>query len=113
MLSVHSILSKRRLWWLGHVRRMSSERIPRALLYCELATGMTKIGHSCLRFKHVCKKDLSLADDKTWDTIAEERTSWRAKVCVGASLIALSEERRARRKGRGGRGVGIHTIVLP
>ena len=61
-----------------------------------------------MRFNDVCKKDLLLAqiDHKTWETIAEERTSWRAKVREGihvaeASLIALSEERRARRKGRG------------
>ena len=118
MLSMHSILSERRLRWLGHVRRMSSERIPRALLYGELATGKRKRGRPCLRFKDVCKKDMSLAqiDYKTWETIAEERTSWRAKVREGihvaeASLIALSEERRARRKGRRGRGAGVHAIV--
>ena len=113
MLSMHSILSERRLRWLGHVRRMSSERIPRALLYGELATGMRKRGRHCLRFKDVCKKDMTLAqiDHKTWETIAVERTSWRAKVREGiqvaeASLTARSEEKRARRKGKGGRGAG-------
>ena len=97
---------------------MSSERIPRALLYGELATGMRKRGRPCLRFKDVCKKDMSLVqvDHKTWETIAEERTSWREKVREGihvaeASLIALSEERRARRKVMGGRGAGVHAIV--
>ena len=86
---------------------MSPERIPRALLYGELATGMRKRGRPCLRFKDVCKKDMTLAqiDHKTWETIAEERTSWRAKVREGiqvaeASLTARSEEKRARRKGK-------------
>ena len=45
-------------------------------------------------------------DYKTWETIAEERTSWRAKLLEGipfaeASLAARSEEKRARRKRRG------------
>ena len=45
-------------------------------------------------------------DHKTWETIAEEGTSWQAKVCEGiqvaeASLTARSEEKRATRKGKG------------
>ena len=118
MLSMHSILSERRLRWLGHVSRMNSERIPRALLYGELATGMRKRGRPCLRFKDVCKKDMSLAqiDHKTWETIAEERTSWRAKVREGiqvaeASLTVKSEEKRARRKGKGDREAGGNAII--
>ena len=44
---------------------------------------------------------LDQIDYKTWETIAEEGTSWWAKVREGiyvaeASLIVLSEERRAR-----------------
>jgi hypothetical protein len=118
MLSMHSILSERRLRWLGHVHRMSSERIPRALLYGELATGVRKRGRPCLRYKDVCKKDMSLAliNHKTWESIAEERTLWRSKVREGvliaeATLNARSEERRARRKGNGGRGAGVNAIV--
>ena len=78
------------------------------MLYGELATGMRKRGRPCLRFKDVCKKDMTLAqiDHKMGETIAEERTSWQVKVREGiqvaeASLTARSEEKRATRKGKG------------
>ena len=108
MLSINSILSERRLRWIGHVHRMGAERIPRALLYGELAAGTRKRGRPCLRFKDVCKKDLLLAriEPNTWESHAEERTSWRSKVREGtqaaeATLTERSEEKRARRKARG------------
>ena len=61
MLSMHSIPSERRLRWLGHVHRIGSERIPRALFYGELATDLRKRGHPCLRYKDVCRKEMLLA----------------------------------------------------
>ena len=106
MLSMHSILSDRRLQWLGHVHRMGPERIPRALLYGELATGVRKRGRPCLRYKDICKKDMYLVciDHKTWESIAEERTLWRSKVPEGiqvveATLTAKSEEPGERERG--------------
>ena len=73
--------------------------LPRALLYGELATGMRKRGRPCLRYKEVCKKDMSWVriDHKTWEAIAEERTLWRSKVREGtqaaeATLTARGEE---------------------
>ena len=69
MLSMHSILSERRLRWAGHLRRMGPERIPKALLYGELAEGERKQGRPCLRFKDVCKSDMALAhiNIDTWE----------------------------------------------
>ena len=110
MLSLSSILSEGRLRWFDHVHRMRSERIPKALLFGELATGLRKRGRPCLRYKDVCKRDMLQAniDPKTWESLAEERTLLRSKVLertrtAEAIKIAREEERRAR-KNAGGRG---------
>ena len=63
-----SILRERRLQRLGHVHRMGSERIPKAQLFGELATGLRKRGCLSLRYKYVCNMDMMQAniDPKTW-----------------------------------------------
>ncbi|GAA6072582.1 NLR family CARD domain-containing protein 3-like [Tachysurus ichikawai] len=58
MNSMFSILSERHLRWLGHVRRMDPGRIPKDLLYDELAEGARLTGRPRLRYKDVCKKDM-------------------------------------------------------
>jgi hypothetical protein len=117
LLSMSSILRKRRLRWLGHVHRMRSERIPKALLFGELATGLRKRGRPCLRYKDICKRYMLQAniDPKTWKSLAAERTLWRSKVHEGtlaaeAESIVLEEKRQARRNA-GGRGEGGNAIV--
>ncbi len=54
MRSMSAILSEKRLRWLGHVRRMGPGRIPRDLLYGELAEGSRLIGRPRLRYKDIC-----------------------------------------------------------
>merc|ERR1711893_380912 len=60
--SIYSLLSQRRLRWLGHVVRMQDGRIPKDILYGELATGTRQTGRPFLRFKDVCKRDLKLGN---------------------------------------------------
>ena len=57
---------QRRLLWLGHVRRMDDDRIPKDMLYGELRQGSRPV--SRLRFKDVCKRDMKQAeiDPNTW-----------------------------------------------
>ena len=43
-----SILAKRRIRWLGHVARMEDGRIPKDMLYGELATGSRPTGRPTL-----------------------------------------------------------------
>ena len=59
--SMFSLLSQCRLRWLGHVHRMDSSRLPRAVLYGELSTGSRPLGRPRLRFKDVCKRDMKQA----------------------------------------------------
>ena len=50
---MEDILVERNLRWLGHVKRMSSDRVPRQLLYSQLTLGTHDHGRPRLRFKDV------------------------------------------------------------
>ena len=87
------MLSQRRLRWLGHVHRMEDGRIPKDILFGELAMGRRPVGRPALRFKDVCKRDLKLTDINTgsWESLAEDRSSWRQAVQAG---VRRGEEKR-------------------
>ena len=61
-LIMHLMLCESRLRWLGHVHRMEDGRIPKDLLYGQLASGCRPVGLPALRYKDVCKRDLKLTD---------------------------------------------------
>ena len=48
---IEAMLMLHQLRWLGHVRRMSDERIPKQLLYGQLRTGKRNCGRPKLRFQ--------------------------------------------------------------
>ena len=103
--SVFSLLSQRRLRWLGHVHRMDDGRIPKDILYGELAEGSRARGRPKLRFKDICKRDLKSAgiDVQSWESVADRRGSWRAAVHQGVkkaeeNRIDLMKQKRAARK---------------
>ena len=105
MPSLHSLLSKRRLRWLGHVHRMEVERLPREIMYGELANGSRSVGRPKLRFRDACKRDLEAFDIRSdqWQNLAKERPRWRHALQEGAAAhetqIRLKwEEKRKRRK---------------
>ena len=68
-------LKQRRMPLLGHVTRMKDGRIPKDLLYGELATGKRPTGPPQLRFKNVCKRDLQALGINTdsWEVTATDR----------------------------------------
>ena len=73
--------------WLGHITRMKDVRIPKDLLYGELATGKRPTGRPQLRFKDICKRDLQALGINTdsWEVTATDRDSLRHTVKVGLS----------------------------
>ncbi|KAI8477889.1 hypothetical protein Bbelb_443750 [Branchiostoma belcheri] len=83
--TMYAILSERRLRWLGHVRRMDQDRIPKDLLYGQLERGTRKKGRPHLRYKDVCKRDLRAAhiNSESWENIALNRTLWKSTVKTG------------------------------
>lgn len=87
------------------MRRMEDGRIPKDILYGELASGKRPQGHPQLRYKDVCKCDMKALDINTeiWEDTAANRSSWRCllkkKLNTGEEkILKLAEERRARRK---------------
>ena len=65
LTTMYFTLSQRRLRWLGHVLRMSAERIPKSLLYGKLVVGKRNRGRPKFRFKDVCKRDLKSLNIKS------------------------------------------------
>ena len=104
MLSMHSMLCQRRLRWLGHIRRMQDGRIPKDVLYGELASGRRPVGRPTLRFKDVCKRDLKTADIDLayWEAFASDRDDWRSTVkhCTKKSEERRKEHLEEKRRGR-------------
>ena len=73
-----ALLNQRRLGWLGHVNRIKDGQIPKDILYRKLTTGTRPVGWPSLRFKVVCKRDLS-----TFGAIAVDRNHWRLLAKAG------------------------------
>ena len=107
MTSMMSILHERRLRWLGHVCRMEPGRIPKDLLYGQLAVGTRLTERPRLRYKDVCKRYLKECqiDVLSWERLAEDRALWRLAVRKGVHVgedarNEILAEKRARRKKR-------------
>ena len=88
--SMFALLSKRRLRWLGHVSRIQDGRIPKDILFGELATGSRSTGRPLLRFKDVCKRDLKAVLGNL-ETLVEDRVTWRHTI---NETIRTSKKRR-------------------
>lgn len=91
--SMFTLLKLRRMRWLGHVTRMVDGRIPKDLLYGELASGRRPTGRPQLRFKDACKRDLKQLniDINTWEAAAADRSAWRCRVQKGLQQFENEE----------------------
>ena len=59
LISIPESLRRSRRRWLGHVKRMAPETLPRQVLHGELATGTKTVGKPKLRYKDVCRATLN------------------------------------------------------
>ena len=105
--TMYALLKIRRLRWLGHVVRMQDHRIPKIILFGQLAEGKRPVGRPKLRFADVVKRDMK--DLKiplaSWETIARDRPGWKRAVRSGAEAydsgwIAAQRIRRQQRHDR-------------
>ena len=78
--SMFTLLRQRRLRWLRHVYSMEDGRIPKDILYGELASGRRSKGRPQLRYKGVCKRDIKALDINTesWEDLAADRMMRRS-----------------------------------
>ena len=79
---IESLLVQAQLRWVGHTIRMEDHRMPKQLLYGELASGKRNQGRPRKRYKDMIKDNLPLAEiaPKDLESTANERTVWRRAV---------------------------------
>ncbi|XP_076065266.1 uncharacterized protein LOC143039278 [Oratosquilla oratoria] len=96
LTSIEAIVLKTQLRWTGHVIRMDTQRIPRQVLYGELASGSRKHGQPKTRFKDQLKANLKLTNlkPKEHEPVASDRSSWSAATQTAAN--AFENDRRHR-----------------
>ena len=106
--TLESMLDKAKLRWTGHVIRMKNTRIPKALMYGRLATGIPRRGNhntyvnSVKRTLKLCEiNHTSLKDE------ASDRDNWRERVKEGITKAEKTRieglfEKRMRRLAKAG-----------
>ena len=83
---------------------MDDGRLPKGILYGQLATGTRSVGRPLLRFTDACKRDVCRGevDVDSLEAVADDRSAWR--LLLKGVGIAVETRRRleneARRKMR-------------
>ena len=93
-----TMITQKRLRWLGHVKWMDDSHTPKTILFSEACDGSRKQGRPLLRYHDNCKSNM-----KSFDMCATQRSSWREKVTMGArryeqAFIQRMEQSRKRGK---------------
>ena len=101
---LETILMQRQLRWLGHTIRMPEDRLPRKILYGELASGRRSVGAPRRRFKDHMKTTLKQCGTEpiNLETLAADRQTWRNTCRSGTESFTnlyniAAEQRRQRR----------------
>ena len=104
--SLQSMIDKARLRWTGHVVRMKDDRIPKALLYGRLSTGIPKRGNHNTYLNSV-KSTLRECGISSihLEELASDRAKWRHTVKTGIAAAEVDRterliEKRLKRKAR-------------
>lgn len=103
--SMESTIMRHRLRWSGHVARMPETRLPRQILFSELATGGRPRGRPVLRYKDQLKATLrsTTIEPETWEAVSSDRSIWRNTIRAGTERFETmrkerdEEKRQARR----------------
>ena len=77
---IETFLMKSQLRWTGHVIRMNENRLPKTLMYGQIANAKRPEGRPLLRYKDKLKANLSslkISSSSSWEQLATERNDWR------------------------------------
>ena len=98
-LSMYALLTKRRLCWLGHVTRMHDGRLPKDILYGELATGSRPTG----RPRQTCSKTCSSGTSRRVALRQQALKHWQRTAAVGDTLPSQLSRQQSRRERSSGK----------
>ena len=105
--SIEALILKHQLCWVGHVTRMETVRLPKAVFFGELTNGKRGRGAPRKRYKDQLKKQLSLAgiNHQYWQQEASNREGWHHQIYNGWQKFEhdrrmTAENKRKRRKER-------------
>lgn len=100
---MEALLITARLRWSGRIAHMSDTRLPKQVLYSELAFGARSRGGQLMQYKDSLKSSLKAVgvNLKHFEVLAANRSSWRAlcKTAVtnfGSNRTDMAREKRAR-----------------
>ena len=93
MDGIKAMLMRAQLRWVGHVQRMSDDRMPKQIFYSELSSGARNRGGQRKSYKDTLKQTLKLTgiNTETWHELAENRTAWRQTAKKG--ILSFETER--------------------
>ena len=100
LTSIEAVILTRQLRWLGHVVRMPGTRLPKMVLFGELAEGQRPHGRPMKRYRdHMKKVLLSCAiDPSQLENLASDRNTWRSTITTGMSHFEAERNRMRRVK---------------
>ncbi|KAL7834458.1 hypothetical protein SRHO_G00287050 [Serrasalmus rhombeus] len=86
--TITATIAQNQLRWVGHIIRMPDSRLPKQVLYSQLAVGKRAPGGQKKRFKDNIKTNLKNChiELKSWEDAAKDRMGWRNLVQKGAAL---------------------------
>ena len=92
---ISDVLTNHRLRWLGHVTRMDDKRLPKQMLFGELASKRPCHGAK-KRWRDAvsCDMNLRCIPEKDWYTLSQERTIWKSQINRDRTSSSTSGEER-------------------
>ena len=80
--SMEDLLIRKNLRWTGHVMRLSSDRLPKQILFSQLASGTRDRGRPRLRYKDTIKRNMKKRNIglDSWVNLTSQRAKWRHAV---------------------------------
>ena len=90
---ISSLLTQRRLRFLGHLSRMSEDRLPKQLLVSAPVGGKRTAGGQKRRWSDLVSNDLKQCNlSRSWREQVQERDSWRATIRHRVELLNKQAE---------------------
>jgi hypothetical protein len=99
---ISTMITRARLKWLGHVRRMPDHRYPKIILMSQLSSGLRNQGKPMQRWRDHAKMDLKKFNMgiKSWwnDSDKKNRAKWRKTVFDGTNYMEKKKIEKMERK---------------